>query len=356
MPKYCRLALFVLASFFSYQHHAFSNLEDREKPVALFASEEPLQLTLIVDVKQLRKDDSDNPQYQEGKLILYHDSVEKEFSIKVKARGISRRKQDFCTFPPLKLNFKKKQVKGTVFERQDKLKLVDYCKDSDVNEIYVLKEYLVYKLYNQLTPYSFKVRLAMITYKDLNEKARDVKRFGFLIEDNDVMAKRNEGKITDIEMSNQDRCERSSLDLLTLFQFMIGNLDWSVAKQHNAKLIMEESGVLIPVPYDFDFCGFVNARYANPPEQFDITDVKERVFRGRCRIPGTYEAVIEIFNETKSAIYNEIHQFQPLDEKHKKQAIKYLDQFYSIVNDPKAMKREIYDACPSNHQHLHTKK
>ena len=344
--------LFLITSLcaFSQSKEAKSTTEN---PSPLFASRTPLEFTLILDVKALKKDDSDDPEYTKGSLILNSDNTDQTFDIKVKARGISRRKFDFCTFPPIKLNFKKKKVSETVFEGQDKLKLVAFCRDSDVNQSYVLKEYLVYKMYNCLTPYSFRVRLAKITYKDINDKAKDVTRFGFLIEDNDVMAKRNEAKISEVSLSNQERCDRDILDLFTLFQFMIGNTDWSAAKQHNVKLIARENGTIVPVPYDFDFCGFVNARYASPPEQLEITAVTQRLFRGNCRLPGTYEEIAELFNKAKQCIYNEIDSFVELDDRNKKTALKYLDDFYEIINDEKMMKRMVYDACDATHKHLH---
>jgi len=329
--------------------------EDKTAP--LFVSEEPLKFTLIIDTRELKKDESDDPQYSDGQLILQEDaSNEKTFDIKVRARGISRRKGDFCSFPPLKLNFKKKDVEGTVFEGQDKLKLVTYCQDQDIYESYVLKEYLIYKFYNCLTPYSFKVRLAEITYKDINDKGKDVQRYGFLIEDDDIMAERNGGQISEVLMSNHDRCERNTLDVFTLFQFMIGNLDWWIASpvQHNVKVVVLANGDAVPIPYDFDYSGVVNASYAIPPEILPVKNVRERYFRGYCRLSGTYELVVEKFNQQKECIYSNVNNFKPLDEKYKKDIIKYFDDFYNIVNDPKQIKRKVYDMCEINHKHLHT--
>ena len=209
----------------------------------LFKSEEPLKFTLVIDIREIRNDNSENPEYSKGKLILHDDSAQDiEFDIKSKARGNARRLFEFCSFPPIKLNFKKKAVKGTVFEGQDKLKLVAYCKDNDLFEDYVLQEYLLYKVYNKLTPYSFQVRLAEITYQDINDKAKEVVRYGFLIEDDDMMAERNGGKVSEILLSNHDRCDREILDTFVLFEYMIGNTDWWIAapKVHNGILIHVE--------------------------------------------------------------------------------------------------------------------
>jgi len=120
---------------------------------------------------------------------------------------------------------------------------------------------LIYKVYNCLTPYSFKVRLAEITYKDLNDKTREVTGHEFLIEDDELMAERNGGRITQALTSNHNHCERRSLDLFTIFQFIIGNMDWWIAKPivHSAKLVFVASKPVIPMSYNFDYCGSINA-------------------------------------------------------------------------------------------------
>lgn len=353
------LIIFLLFSVTNYSSSfASQSIEETNDSLPLFASNEPLKFTLIIDTKALKKDNDKEPEYSEGQLILHSDAEDENFDIKVRPRGNSRRFFDFCIFPPIKLNFKKKAVDGTVFEGQDKIKLVAFCKDLDINEAYVLKEYLVYKLLNCLTPYSNKVRLAEITYKDINNKGKEINRYGFLIEDDDDMAERNNGTITEVLMSNHDRCERNSLDLFTVFQFMIGNTDWWIARpmQHNVNVVLLENGTMIPVPYDFDYCGFVDAKYAVPPEILEIENVRERLFRGYCRLPGTYERVVEKFNQHKDEMYREINDFDQLNERYRKVAVKYLDAFYKIVNDPKLIKRNIYDKCEIDHTHLHKTK
>ena len=350
------LKIFLIITFWGGLFIETSAQEAQENHSPLFSSSDPLKLTLVIDVKGLKKDNSENPEYSEGSLILHEEAGDKEFNIKVKARGHSRRLFDICSFPPIKLNFKKKAVKNTVFDGQDKLKLVAYCKDTDINETYVLKEYLIYKLYNQLTSYSFRVRLVEVIYKDINDKGKDVQRHGFLIEDDDRLANRMGGQISEVLLSNQDRCERNTLDLFTLFQFMIGNTDWSISRQHNVKIVYMENGNSIPIPYDFDYAGLVDTQYAVPQEDLPIENVKERLFRGYCRIPGTYERVVEKFNQEKEDIYNEVNILTPLDDRYKKNIIKYLDEYYKIINDPKLLKRNVYDACEINHTHLHTNK
>ncbi|MCK5468542.1 MAG: hypothetical protein KAI99_08535, partial [Cyclobacteriaceae bacterium] len=80
---------------------------------------------------------------------------------------------------------------------------------------------------------------------------------------------------------------------------------------------------------------------------------RERFFRGYCRLPGTYEKTIAIFNDKKEEIYNVYYNFELLNEKKIKAILKYYDDFYKLINDPKQVQKKIYDNCEINHNHLH---
>jgi len=320
----------------------------------LFDSEEPLQVTIISDFKNLVKHKTEQPTYQPAKLILNGDTAN-EFSIRVKSRGFSRRTYDFCYFPPILINFKKKAVENTVFENQNKLKLVTYCKNTNINEDFVLQEYLIYKVYNLLTDYSFKVRLVEVTYQDSDNKQKPVTRYGFFIEGDDNMAERNNTEVTKVKLANHDRCDLSSIDLFTMFQYMIGNTDWWVENFHNVTLIQPKDKAPIPVPFDFDYSGAVNAPYAKPDPNLPITSVRERLFRGYCRQPGTYEKTASYFDEKKEAIYNLYRNCKYLDSKQAELTLKYYDGFYDIIDDPKQLMKKINMACELKHKHLYEK-
>jgi hypothetical protein len=272
----------------------------------------------------------------------------------VKARGFSRR-LSLCDFPPLLLNFKKKEVKGTVFEGQNKLKLVTHCRDMGKYQDYVFHEYLIYKIYNIITDTSFRVRLTHITYKDWGKDKIRADSYGFLIEDIDDLAARLGGEETDILLTVHDMCDHPSIDRFTIFQYMISNVDWNVGKpmMHNVKLITIGSSLPIPIPYDFDFCGAINTSYAAAPPNLPINTVRDRLFRGYCRSKGEYEKTVQTFINHKEDIYDLYHNFPYLSEGVKKTTLKFYDQFYDIITDPKKVKKRIYDACPGSHQHLH---
>ena len=190
-------------------------------------------------------------------------------------------------------------------------------------------------------------------YIDTGRKNKETNNWAFMIEPENLMAERHNALPLKTDNISGKQTDSFLTDIVGIFQYMIGNTDWSISKLHNVKLIALENGTIIPVPYDFDYSGFVDTKYSVPNEELGLSNVTERLFRGYCRIPGSYENSIEIFNAHKEDIYSEISDLELLDEKHKKPLIKYMDDFYKIVNDPKLLKRKIYDACELQHKHMH---
>jgi hypothetical protein len=200
-------------------------------------------------------------------------------------------------------------------------------------------------MYNLLTDMSFRVRLAKITYEDTKGK-KSYTQYGYLIEDVDAMAKRNHCKELEKVAYSQDQTVRSQITLVCLFQYMIGNADWAVPNYHNMKLIKSNDATKIQpyaVPYDFDYCGFVNAYYALPPEELGNKDVKERVYRGFPRTMEELQECLKIFNDQKQNIHNLISNFEPIPGKYRGEMWDYIDEFYNIIKDKKSVQREFID-------------
>ena len=285
-------------------------------------------------------------------LLSNGDSI--SHKIKVKVRGNNRANSKVCSFPPLKLNFKKKKVDSSLFEGQNKLKLVTHCKSGSSSEEFIIREYYAYKLYQIISPYSFNVRLCKITYKDTEGKFKSNPHYSFLIEDIDDLAARNGMVEFEDSIPNQEVCERQELDRLMFFQYMIGNLDWSVPYMHNFKLISKEDHPRpVAIPYDFDYAGIINKPDAAPPINIDIASVRVRVFRGLCRVEGGYNDAITHFQEKKEDIYALYNNSPYLSDKSKKYTLNYLDSFYKTLDDPKQLQRKILHACWANHKHIY---
>lgn len=307
----------------------------------LFASSEILDITIMINsMKELEADIGDDPGWHDA-IFSYEDKDSLvNLNVKLQARGYYRKDPCNCNFPPVRINFREKQVEGTLFDGQNKLKLVTHCrKRKDIYDQYVLKEYLAYRIYNVLTDRSFRVRLLNIRYVDGSGKSKPSTHYGFLIEDTRDMAERN--GFTHIKVNNipQEYCDYFYQDLLTVFQFMIGNTDWSIPARHNIKLLLEKPDHRpVPVPYDFDWSGLVNPEYAKPSQKLGIASVQERLFRGFVKNIEDYNRIFEIFILKKPEIYSLISE-SLLNEKHQQYVTAYLDDFYDIISDEKKVER-----------------
>jgi hypothetical protein len=244
-------------------------------------------------------------------------------------------------------------MEGTAFEGQDKLKLVTPCQDGrDAYQNYIYDEYLAYLAFQAVTPFSFRVRLVEITYIDIEGDYDTRTKHGFLIEDEDAMAARNRATMVEATQFHPSRMDPSHAVRVALFNYMIANSDWSPVFFHNSKLVRTEDARFLTVPYDFDWSGAVNARYAAPDPSLSIRNVRERVYRGFCRPELEYEAAVEVFRATRDEIRALYEGFAALgykdfDADDAKDALDYYRDFYKVVDDPREFDRKIVRACRS---------
>lgn len=343
----------ALSQALAAQEHEHPTTEEyaeraREAEAApLFASHEPLVLTLRTDIKWLRDKRSDEEEVEGTVTLVGADGTELTLPVQVRTRGIFRRQKRNCNFPPLRLNFPKSEMEGTVFEGQDKIKLVTPCHDSRGSyQDYVFREYLAYRLYQLLTPISFRVRLVEITYEDIDDNYDTRTKYGFLMEDEDQMAARNFGMLEESDELNPAHTSAEYSVAMSLYQYMIGNTDWSSYQFHNVKLVHSESDLYYTVPYDFDFAGSVDARYASPDESLGLRSVRERRFRGFC-FPQVRqrEQWATFFNERRQAITDLYMGFDLLDEGDREDALKYFDDFWEVLEDERKYERHIVLNC-----------
>ena len=313
----------------------------------LFASNDLIEFTLEADWKELDWDrDQESPERPGRVLWMTPAGDEIAVPIQLNTRGIFRLKKGTCAFPPFRLGFPVEGAEGTVFHGQGKLKLVTHCRDRDDYEQNVLEEYLVYRIYNLLTDIGFRVRPARITYVDLRGEDDPVTRMAFLIEDEDSMATRLGGMMLEVPSAPASSFQQDQAGLMYLFQYMIGNTDWSMSRFHNVKLI-RIGREYFPVPYDFDWSGLVDASYAapNPEIAHLIRNIRERLYWGACNDAIDYEALFERFNEQRGAILSLPESVQGLSERSQRAAVRYLEDFYEIINSRSAARREIVNAC-----------
>ena len=300
----------------------------------LFESDEILELTLRANMKAVFKDRGDDSQYHKATLHYQEDQTTFDIPIKIKTRGHFRKLASNCKYPPLYLNFAKSSTpKASVFRGQDKTKLVTPCRGDQI----VINEYLVYKLYNLITPKSFRARLVKVTYQDTVKNKSSDPYYGILLEEEKQMAKRNLSISVEIKKLSPMNTQKEAFIKMAVFQYMIGNTDWSVQYQQNIKLLAEDStSIPITVPYDFDHAGIVRAPYANPAPELQMSSTLERRYRGYCMPEmDQFTAVFKTFNQLKDDFYTVYSGNLLLSDSYKKQTLKFLDWFYDTINDPK---------------------
>lgn len=278
---------------------------------------------------------------------------ENRWQIQLGPRGVSRRTGGLCAFPPLRIDFADGAVRGTIFRGQNRLKVVTRCRPGANFEALTVLEYMVYRLYNEITPLSYRVRPARITYRH----RRDEVQWNFLIEDVDDLARRNRLVALDVANGvvraadlNPEAAARYGL-----FQYMIGNLDWDMVAGrpgsdccHNSRLLGANAQArqnLIPAPYDFDYSGFVSAPYAIPPESVPVRTVRQRYFRGYCRFNDQLPAAIAFFQSRRAALFAIVDGEMRLPEARRQTARRFLEEFFQTIDDPREVERQLIARC-----------
>ncbi len=355
-PRLGKILLFVVLFFatqISFSQGKFKVSKKARKPGIstayipgpLFSFDSVLQLKISGKLKDLYRDRKDGAPYHPAMLqYAKQDGSLANIGIQLKTRGHFRKLAENCALPPLLININKSsKLKNSLFQKQEKLKLVMPCLD---NEDYVIKEYLVYKLYNLFTPLSFNARLAQIEFIDSVGKKKPETHYCFLLEDENTLAKRNGYLMAAAKRAARTQVDQNQFQLMSLFQLMIGNTDWSVEYLHNLKLFYSDSSAKPQtVPYDFDHSGIVNAPYAKPAEELELNSVQDRYFFGNCLRQEDAAPFVNRFMALKEKIYNVYTSCSLLDSKTIKSTTAYLDEFYKILGNPKALEKYLLNSC-----------
>ena len=325
---------------------SISKPSKKKTKIAFFDNQAPVDVTITVNIRQLQRDKGDSVPWRSATLTSTGaDGVARTIPIKMRTRGMWRLKK--CDYPPIRLNFARNIVKGTEFEGLDKPKLVSFCRDTDTHEQYVLEEFQLYRVYNQLTSNSHRVRLIRLSYVDSASGKLAAKRYAFIEEEADALAKRVGGKIIKDKGARADDMDDYSMALYGLFQFMIGNTDISITQLHNAELLTLPTGLLIPVAYDFDFSGAINTTYATPEPKLQLEDVRMRRYRGYCVPDAQMDSAVAQFNLQKPAIralYGDgLGKF--ITPRLRESVLEYFDEFYEIINNRRSLRSYVTDNC-----------
>ncbi len=292
---------------------------------------ETLDLTLEVDMSALTGDLRSTAKHKAKLSFIDKNGLQQTWNTKVNLRGKFRR-MNCNEIPPIKINFKKGDLRDAGLLEFDDMKLVTQCiKNEDLASELVLKEYLAYKLYNQLTDESFRVQLLNITYVDTRTRTSKTQS-AFLIEDTaEMRARINAKKCKDKIGISADKFNREQLRTVALFQYMIGNLDWNINTSQNLKMIGKDDKILA-IPYDFDFSGLVDAPYAILNSNVGQTRTRQRIYLGIEKDQESLESEIILYKKEKKALIKCIKNFDRLSSSSRKDILNYIKSFYKRID------------------------
>ena len=319
-------------------------------PTPLFASDAPLKISIRGPVNAIARSAERSPAARDATMMLA--GSPNSYAIRLSPRGITRRRKETCQFPPLRVDLVQPAPATSLLAGQKRLKLVTHCRASPGFQQHLLLELAAYRMFNLISPYSYRARLAEVDYVEPDGRPL-VTRYGFFIEDTDDMARRNGLQ----QARTGDRVPSVQLDprqagRVAMFQYMIGNLDWSMRAGpqgegccHNGRLLSGNGPYYTPVPYDFDYSGLVDAPYAVPPDGFKISNVKSRVYQGYCRHNAEALTAAREMRAQRSAIEAVLSQVPGMDSRTRGKALGYLARFFEDIATDASVQAKVLKSC-----------
>lgn len=320
--------------------------QEKEEDVSkLFREEAPLDLKLGFSFKDVKKSDKETAVSQEW--LHFKDKSGEWDSLKVELFARGNFRKDHCFFTPLKIKIDKKEREGTVFKGNKTLKLVMPCQNNKTADDLTIKEYMIYKMYEEVSPYHFHTRLVNLTITDRSgkqEKSFEIK--AFLIEDDSEIADRFAGVMKKDVQLNPYRFKDTVSIRQDFFQFMIGNTDWSTVVQHNIAVMQLANKDYIPLCYDFDMSGLVNAPYSTVNPLIPINSVTERYYWGVCRDESLFQNTREYYLSIENNIWDAYGKLSPMLSPNEQESTKkFLTAYFDILKEDKKFKDNIFSNC-----------
>jgi hypothetical protein len=336
-PFRCIVILLISCFFRGYNgSSAFCQPDTSVIKSGLFDNQNYLELKVSMDFDFVLNDTADNPSYHPVHISYKNDdSLWISLDAEVRVRGHFRKQSENCDFPPLKLRFDKKSRTNTIFENARELKMVTHCQ-SGLSEYgqFVVQEYLIYRLYEVLSDICYKTRLVKVTYTDIKNPVRTLSRYAFFVEDNDLLEERLKGHIVDVPTVMPENIDRDHYVIISFFQYMIVNTDWSLPIMHNITLIsLDYFKPPVPVPYDFDWSGLINIPYKVPTIAGMQTRVPERIYKGPCLKNKEAKKFKKFFEDKKEDLFNVYIDCKYINDDIKIESLNKLQLFYQILED-----------------------
>ena len=336
MQRFLQLFIFWLAStsLFGQQASIFR----------LMQCDSILDVTISLDWKELEKQKLEKA-YVPAHLQFPSDSG-KLISVDLKVRTRGHMRLSICSNPPLKLKFDKSDLNKYCLSPLNEIDLIQHCQQGEQYEQYILREYLAYKIYQELSPLSFNVQLVRIHYLNPDGSMAHESSIGYIMENGEEFVDRIGGKTIATPVMSQNSVDRSYFLKVCLFEYMIGNTDWFIKTRHNMEFVISPGfSLLVTVPYDFDYSGLVSAPYAVPYEGLPLTSVTTRYYQGRCESKVELMNVINDFIRKKDSILKLCYDIPGLNDRSIKHVTDYIEEFYTIIENPKKIDNLIMAHC-----------
>lgn len=311
----------------------------------IFSDEEPLDLKLkfaFKETKSRKGEGGYNPN-----ILLYRQGGDTWDSLNISLRARGNFRRDKCFFTPIKIKMKGKEAKNTPFQGNKTLKIVLPCQNAKEANDYLIKEYITYKLFEPISEYHFNTKLVNVSLTDegnKQQKSYDLK--AILIEDDELIAKRFNGNLVKDLNLHPLRMKDTVSVIHDFYQFFIGNVDWSSNAQHNVTVMKLMDNSYIPLIYDFDMSGFVNAPYSETPEFLPITSVRTRLYRGFCRDEALFEYARAHYLAKEAEVWESFeNSSKEINPREITEMKKYITEFFDILKSDKRFREEIFSAC-----------
>ncbi len=305
----------------------------------LFRSDSVLAVTLRADFRSLFRDrDTTKKTWRDATLTYAESGGAVTIPVRMRTRGIYRLKT--CDDPPIRLAFDDSTVRGSLFKGVHHPKLVVPCRNSSDYQQLVLQEYGIYRVQRFLTPVTLAARLLRVTFEDVNGRTRPQTQIAFITEDPERLARRLGGTL-DVKGGIQlmDLTPYNA-GLLLVFEYFIGNTDWSLPGGHNATTITVQD-TLLPLAWDFDWSGVVDAPYARPDPRLKTFSVRERIWWYHCMSAEELEPVLARFEAARDSITAAVQSIPGLDPRQARRTLSYYDDFYKAIANRQRFARNV---------------
>ena len=303
-----------------------------------------LDVYLTLDWKQIEKLKNEKTYVPASVKLVTGKQDTLNFSAKVRTRGHMR--LEICAFPPLKLKIEKGDLSSLGLSDMNEMDIVNHCDESDFHDQLLLKEYLAYKLWELVSPYSFKVQLIRLHYLKADGSQAYETAYAFLMENTEELVERLGGRRNKTPVISSNAVEKEPMLRVALFEYMIGNTDWYITNRHNLEfVVIPDHKVLVPIPYDFDYSGLVDAPYAAHHESIELSSVSIRYYQGGCATSEEINKILKTFLDQKEKILMTPRHIQGLNEKSINYSTAYLKGFYDIIENPKKLENLILEHC-----------